>query len=199
MSRATAEVLAEWRSLLPLGWIWPRSDDSLMAELCGGPAERIAVVEATAEAMMEEVDPRTATLCLTDFERVLGADPCGRDIQALGVSARQGIAHQRWVSRGGQSIAYFVEIAAQRGVTIRVVECHPSRAGAMRAGERLVNTPEQFVWVVELQLGAWDYFKAGQHRAGDRLYMFDLSDIECDIRRVKPAHTEVVFSYIEDF
>ena len=40
-------------------------------------------------------------------------------------------------------------------------------------------------------------FRAGESGGGDRVYDFELSDIECDIRRAKPAHTEVVFRYLE--
>lgn len=199
MSRSADIVHQEVLSLLPGGWIWPREPGSLLAAVLRPLAEEAAELEATAEAMLAQLDPRTATLCLTDFERVLGADPCGRDLATMTVPERQQLAHQRWTARGGQSIAYFTALAARRGIEIRIKEARPSQVGVLTAGAELVESREQFVWRVELLLGAWDYFRAGEHTAGELLYWFDLSDVDCDLRRLKPAHTELVTAYLPDW
>ncbi len=195
MSRSETTVHRELLSLLPPGWIWSRDEGSLLAALLKPLAGEIAAVEAVAEAMLDEVDPRTAVLCLDDFERVLGPDPCGRDPSTLTIARRQELAHQRWTGRGGQSIPYFVALAAKRGVAITIEEARILTAGD-EAGSELVNSPEQFVWRVPLTLTNPVVLTAGGE-AGELLYDFDLSDIECDIRRAKPAHTEVVFAYLE--
>lgn len=195
MSRSETVVHRELLSLLPPGWVWPRDEGSLLAALLKPLAGEIAAVEAVAEAMIDEIDPRTAVLCLDDFERVLGPDPCGRDPSTLTIARRQELAHQRWTGRGGQSIPYFVGLAAKRGVAITIEEAHLLTAGD-EAGSELVNSPEQFVWRVPMTLTNPVVLTAGGE-AGELLYDFDLSDIECDIRRAKPAHTEVVFAYLE--
>lgn len=197
MSRSVEAIRAEQLGHLPPGWIWPRGDDSLLAALLWPMAAGLADLEAMAEAMMEEVDPRTAALCLPDFERVLGPDPCGRDTAALPLAERQKLAHMRWTGRGGQSVPYYIGLAAARGVAITVEEFRTSQVGVLVAGDELINSPEQFAWLVKLQLGDWRIFRAGESTAGDLLYEFLLSDIECDLRRAQPAHTEVVFSYLE--
>jgi len=198
MSRSDDAVFAELLSYLPLGWVWPRKPDSLLAALLRPMATGVAILEKMAEDMMAELDPRTAVLCLPDFERVLGPDPCGRDVSTLPIATRQQIAHMRWTARGGQSLPYYIGLAASRGVAITIEEQTLSRANVLRAGDRLVNHPEQYVWIVTLPLGSWEVFRASANVAGDRLYTFELSDIECDIRRAKPAHTEVVFQYLEN-
>lgn len=199
MSRSAEHAHEELMSLLPPGWIMPRpGDGSLLGAILKAPATLFAEIEGVAEEMIEQIDPRTATHTLEDFERVLGPDPCGRDTAGMSVADRQQLAHQRWTARGGQSIAYYTALAARRGVTITVYEPRVSRAGKMRAGQRLVNHPEQFTWVVRLALGKWRNFRAGRNVAGHRLYSFDLSDIECDIRRLAPAHTRVVFHYLTE-
>lgn len=174
MSRTVEAAHREVLSLLPEGFVWP-GPDSVLGAILKPFAEEIVAVEAAAEAMLEQIDPRTATDCLEDFERVLGADPCGRDVTAMSEPDRQALAHQRWTARGGQSIAYFEALAAKRGVQITIEEVHPSEADRLRAGDELVNSPEQFIW---------------------RVVMVGLSDVECDIRRAKPAYTEVVFTYL---
>jgi uncharacterized protein YmfQ (DUF2313 family) len=196
MSRSEDQVLDELLSLLPPGWVWRRDRDSVIAALLTPLAGGIADLEATAQAMLEEVDPRNASLCLTDFERVLGPDPCGRDTSLMSLADRRQLAHQRWTARGGASRQYFIDLAAKRGVTITISENRVSYAAEMVAGDELVETPEQFIWTVHLtDLTDESLFEAGEGQAGDRLYDLTISDIECDIRRLKPAHTEVVFDY----
>ena len=199
MSRSIDEVQAAIVAEAPRGWAWPHvepsADESLFETLFKPLAKGIADVEATAEAMMEEVDPRTATLLLQDFERVLGPDPCGRDPSLLSLDQRRGLAHQRWTARGGASRAYFIGMAAKRGVEITISENRVSMAGGLVAGDELVDAPEQFIWTVHLALLGETLFEAGSGQAGDRLYDIVLSDVECDIRRARPAHTEVTFSY----
>jgi len=198
MSRSDDAVFEELLSYIPPGWLWPREPGSLLAALLWPMAAGVSILEKMAEDMMPEIDPSTAVLCLPDFERVLGPDPCGRDVSTLPLNKRQEISHARWTGRGGQSLPYYIDLAAKRGVTIEIEEFTLSRAGVLQAGDELVNHPQQYSWVVKLALGEWDVFRAGEHTAGDLLYSFDLSDIECDIRRAKPAHTEVSFYYLEN-
>jgi uncharacterized protein YmfQ (DUF2313 family) len=201
MSRARDQVQADLLSLAPQGWVWPHlardATESQFETLFKPLAAGLAEIEATAEAMMEEIDPRTANLLLPDFERVLGPDPCGRDPSTLSLEQRRQLAHQRWTGRGGASIAYFVALAARRGVAITISENRVTYAGELVAGEELIEPPEQFIWIVNLALLGETLFEADGGQTGDRLYDLTLSDIECDIRRLKPAHTEVVFNYEE--
>lgn len=201
MSRSVGEVQESVLSNAPVGWVWPHlvpgAAESLFEALFKPLAKGLADIEATAEAMMEEIDPRTATLLLPDFERVLGPDPCGRDPSTMSLEQRRQLAHQRWTARGGASIPYFVGMAAKRGVAITISENRVSYAGEMVAGDELIEPPEQFIWTVNLALMGETLFIAGEGQAGDRLYDLILSDVECDIRRARPAHTEVVFNYEE--
>lgn len=93
---------------------------------------------------MDEIDPRTANALLPDFERVLGPDPCGRDLGNQTIEQRQRRAHQRWIAKGGASIPYFVKMAASLGHTIEIEEFWPSNAGVLLAGQPLIAEGEQF-------------------------------------------------------
>lgn len=195
MSRSADQVLDEMLALLPPGWAWPRGTGSLLAAVLEPMATGIAELEAAAEAAMDEIDPRTSVAFLPDIERTLGADPCGRDLVALPLGERRRIAHARWTARGGASRGYFYALAAANGTPVTITELIASQAGLMQAGDELVSGREPFVWVVQLPLGAWRDFEAGGNAAGDLLYEFAISDLECEIRRRKPAHTEVAFVY----
>jgi uncharacterized protein YmfQ (DUF2313 family) len=113
----------------------------------------------------------------------------------MSLSDRRQLAHQRWTARGGASRAYFIGLAAKRGVAITISENRVSYAGEMVAGDEIIEPPEQFIWTVHLAFTEESLFEAGEGQAGDRLYDLIISDIDCDIRRLKPAHTEVVFDY----
>lgn len=200
MSRSREDVQRDLVGLAPQGWVWPHSaqnaPESQFETLFKPLSQGIADIEALAEAMMAEIDPRTATLLLPDFERVLGPDPCGRDPSSMSLEQRRQLAHQRWTARGGASIPYFVALAAKRGVTIAIVENRTSQADAAVAGDELIESPEQFCWTVELALLGETVAKVDESQAGDLLLGIILSDVECDIRRAKPAHTEIAFRYI---
>lgn len=196
MSRPAEAIGASLARRLPLGWALAGA--SVVRLLLDVIASSLATAEREAAELMDEIDPRMAVRLLPDFERVLGPDPCGRDLGELSLSQRQRLAHQRWTARGGQSIPYFVALAARAGVAIEIEEFWPSVAGHLRAGQRLVPQGEQFSWRVKLKLIDRWHFRARRNRAGDRLGGFTLSDIECEIRRLKPAHTQVYFSYLEE-
>ena len=196
MSRSVAQILSSLIGKLPIGFALGKRGGVLDA-LLEGLAAPIADAEASAEALMDEIDPRAAVALLPDFERVLGPDPCGRDLDAPSLAERQRIAHQRWTATGGQSLPYLIAVASRLGVIIRIDEFWPSKAGVLRAGDALIGDGEQFLWRVRLALLGEILFRAGAGRAGDPLGWVILSSVECELRRIAPAHTVVVFSYVD--
>ncbi len=197
MSRPAEAILDEAMSLLPSGWAWPERDGgSVLAALLEPFAQEFADFEQLAEQCFEQIDPRNATSCLTDFERVLGPDPCRGDTAGLPLALRQQSAHQRWIARGGASVAYFKQVAASYGATIEITDYTTSQADWLRVGDELVGPPCQFVWRINLpNVIDEQQFCASASVAGDRLYDFTISDLECVLRRLKPAHTDILFTY----
>nr|WP_278434129.1 putative phage tail protein [Brucella anthropi] len=197
MTRPQSSILASLIGKLPRGFALGKREGVLDAIL-DSMAKVLVQAEADAESLMNEVDPRTANALLPDFERVLGPDPCGRDLGNQTLEQRQRRAHQRWIAKGGASIPYFVKMASSLGHTIEIEEFWPSKAGVLRAGQALIAEGEQFTWRVKLQLISEWIFRAGVNTAGQPLGGFEISDIECELRRLKPAHTQLVFSYVEN-
>lgn len=198
MARAASTILRSIIKRLHRGFVLNGRGGVFDAIFEAGAAQ-IAIAEAEAERLMDEIDPRRSSDLLPDFERVLGPDPCKRDLGNLTIEQRQVLAHQRWTATGGQSIPYLIETARKLGAEITVDEFWPSRAGILRAGQRLRPEGCQFVWRVNIPgLVTVIKFRAGVSRAGHPLGRFQLSSIECELRRIKPAHTDVVFSYGEE-
>mgnify|MGYP001759980871 CR=1 FL=1 len=197
MTRPQSTILASLIGKLPRGFALGKRGGVLDAVL-DSIAKVLVQAEADAEKLMDEIDPRTANALLPDFERVLGPDPCGRDLGSQTIEQRQRRAHQRWIAKGGASIPYFVKMAASLGHTIEIEDFWPSIAGVLQAGQPLIAEGEQFTWRVKLQLISEWIFRAGVNQAGQPLGGFEISDIECELRRLKPAHTQLVFSYVEN-
>jgi len=196
MSRTAETIRQSIRTKWPKGYAAPRIGGVIDA-LYDGFGVALADGEAQTEKLYVEIHPREAEALLTDFERVLGPDPCGRDKQEQTLSQRQRRAHQRWIATGGQSTPYFIEIARNLGSEIEVEEFWPSVANGMVAGDALIPEGEQFVWLVKLKLINPDWFLSGRNEAFEPLFSFEVSDIECVLRRLKPAHTTLIFSYQE--
>lgn len=195
MSRPASTIHQSLRGKIMPGWALAARGGVIDLILAAFGAV-LADAEEAAEALAEEIDPRAAHHLLADYERCLGPDPCGRDRDALTVEQRRMLAYQRWTARGGQSIPYFIAVAAALGVSITIDEFVPSRAGVLRAGQRLRPEGSQFVWRVNVpDLINVVRFRTGASRAGHRLLSFEVSSIECIVRRMAPAHTIVVFSY----
>jgi uncharacterized protein YmfQ (DUF2313 family) len=196
MTRALDTITRSLIGKLHVGWAFGKRG-GVLDTLLGAAAITIQDAEQSAELLMDEIDPRNARALLPDFERVLGPDPCGRDLNDPDVPARQRLAYQRWVARGGQSIPYMVGVAANLGVEIEIEEFWPSKAGGFRCGRPLIPDGEQFVYRVKLEGGRVTKFRAGLNSTGHRLGTVELSPIECELRRIKPAHTTIVFAYHE--
>lgn len=198
MSRLAAEVLAELLGVGPQGWAWNTDPTGKWAAALSPLADGIAVAEASAEAMLPEAVPAGAVELLEDFERVLGPDPCGTaPVTLLG---RQQLATRRWTARGGQSIAYFVALAATQGIAATITE-HPldncgrpiTRCGIARCADE----GAQFVWTVNLPIAQRVLAVCGGARVGAvTCNQSEPNGLECPIGREAPAHTEPVFNYV---
>lgn len=192
---------AQLASLLPRGRAWPREDDSILMRLVHAEAEELARIDGRVSDLLEEVDPRSTLELLEDWERVAGLpDTC---IPAPdSIAERRAAVQSRITALGGQTLDYFVGLAATIGFAITIDEFRPFRIGT-RVGQLLYGEPWAHVWRVNVQPPAADagfgltirYFRVGQSAVGERLVGFGSLDLECIIRRAAPAHSTVIFAY----
>jgi uncharacterized protein YmfQ (DUF2313 family) len=159
-------------------------------------AEEYARLDTRIWALIEEVDPRTASELLSDWERVLGLpDECMASIP-LSINERRLIAWQRLTELGGQSRAYFIDLAArfgEPGVTIsefRQMTCNDD------CNDALYSLADAFTWRVNFPHPAENVRLMNcNDDCNDALQMFTPALAECPITERKPAHTSVIFSY----
>ncbi|MBR0681901.1 DUF2313 domain-containing protein [Roseomonas eburnea] len=198
-ARSVSAIQAELLDLLPTGWAWSRDLDTTLASLLLALAQEIERFEVSAEAMLPQVDPRVGLELLEDFERVLGPDPCGRDLvdSAGGLDDRRRAAHVRWTQQGYQTPAYYIALAGALGVEITIAETTPAVLGVLECGMELAPAAERFVWVVSLPETRVIEPELGVLECGGFLGELVPSLVECVIRQLAPAHTTPVFSYAE--
>lgn len=134
-------------------------------------------------------------LWLGDWERVLGLpDTCAGgygQTQAARISAA--LAKVR--AKGGQSRAYFIALAKALGFEITIEE-HRVYTCDSGCDQPIHNEPWRFVWTVRAPAVTIREFTC-QSACDDPLSSWGNEALECIIRRLKPAHTFVIFAYGE--
>jgi uncharacterized protein YmfQ (DUF2313 family) len=181
-------------ALLPEGAAWPREPGSVLMRLLGAWAVELERVDARAALLMAETDPASTAELLADWERVVGLpDECA--MQAQTVAERRAALEGRLTSVGGQSKAFFFQLAQRLGYTVTIDEFE-SAAAATSAGLSFVGDEWAHTWRVNVPstVGITS-FRAGSGAAGEPLRAWSNDVIECQFNRIKPAHTRLLFAY----
>jgi uncharacterized protein YmfQ (DUF2313 family) len=206
-------------ALSPPGQAFPREADSRWGRVLQPLAGEHARVEAEAEALLRETDPRAAPRMLEDYERVLGDDPCLGSVVDLPIALRRSLAHQRWTQQGGATPAFFVALGAALGIEVQVLESQPFEVSIATVDDELIAEEQRFEWALRVRLpplateaGALLALEDGQplrlespsvltafevsvSDVDTPLEGFTRSPIECLARRHAPAHTSLFFAY----
>lgn len=148
--------------------------------------------QVAAELILSESDPRTAIYLLEDWERVLGLpDTCIGPLPAI--EQRRDAVVSKIAMHGGQSRAFFVQMAANLGFAITITEFGQFTVGSP-VNQPLYGWPWCFTWQVNAAL---DTVRRATVMSGvnEALATWGNDLLECAIRRFKPAHTVVQFAY----
>jgi uncharacterized protein YmfQ (DUF2313 family) len=195
MALSESDYLSQLQELLPPGIAWPRDPDSLLAKHLSGFAAELARIDARAERLVMESDPRETNELLTDFERMCGLpDPCAASVaDEITTAERRGAVLALLTGVGGQSAAYFVWLAESFGYTIKVVEFRLHDVNCT-VDDALYSDPWQYAWQVDAPAVRVAHFTVFD-TVSDPLAWWGNVLLECLIRRYKPAHTTVIFAY----
>jgi uncharacterized protein YmfQ (DUF2313 family) len=212
VQRTAAEYAQAFNSLLPTGPAWPRQPGTILQDVVSGQTQIWGdVVEVLAALLLtQESDPRSTITLLPDWERAFGLpDPCLDE--GLTISNRQAALVNKMTLLGAQDRAFFIAEAAAIGYTIAIREFSPFMCGVSRCGDtRLIDGGDgvhyrweigdpdmRFYWVVEVSALRFTWFRCGEGQCGidPMLLIAGATDLECLLRRWKPAHTQVIFDY----
>lgn len=175
-------------SLLPPGDAITREPDSDVALLMEALGAELARLDARLEKLLEEVDPRTTTELLTDWERVLGIPHCGGSV-APTLTARRAEVLARLTLEGNLTPAFIEAAAALSGFTITIVEHEMMEFGASQFGDEFAG-PSAW-WTFDVVTPDAGVFEAefGGMVFGEPLGSIGNERLACLIDQLKPAHT----------
>lgn len=197
-------------SLIPPGQIVRERDSNLGKQLQPAAAE-FARIDARARRLIEEADPRTTMELFEEWEDFAGLpDPCTPEGQTLG--ERRDALINKLLSLGGQNRGYFNDIAEMLGFNAYITEFRPMGFGRWGFGNNTISTAHgsyiigpqtphnnyEKYWLVSVSGLKFTRFAFGRSTFPDPMLKTDTAEqLECILRRLKPAHTHLTFIYIE--
>jgi uncharacterized protein YmfQ (DUF2313 family) len=195
MGLTTTDYLRQLQALLPPGPAWPKDDDALLTRLLGAIAAELARVDGRAQRLVEEADPRTVAELFADWESVAGLpDSCAA---AFGgdqtMAQRRAALVGRLTTLGGQTPAYVIGLAAALGYAITITEfsAHTVNDDVECA---LYDNAWNFTWRVNSALSTITDITVDS-LVDEPIASWGNALLECVIKRLKPAHTSVIFGY----
>jgi uncharacterized protein YmfQ (DUF2313 family) len=191
------QYLAQLQALLPSGAAWTREPDADLTKAMLAIATELTRIDARLDDLINEGDVRTATELMTDWERVLGLpDDCMANT-VLTLAQRRLLGHQRLVEEGGQSAAYYIglaELLGEPGCTVsefRPMNCNDNCNSA------LGSATDRFYWRLNIPHAPENLRPMNcNDNCNSALQVYTPSLAECPIRERKPAHTQVLFTYV---
>lgn len=169
---------------------------AISAEIEAAGAQ-LDAAQAITEALLIEIDPRTADLMLDDWERVYGL-PDGCSYIGDSIEQRRAALLAKVSDSGGLSKRYFLQLAEQLGYRDTSISTFVPSNCEMSCEMALRDERFRFVWTVNLPHQGDNHAisRAGM-RCDARIDSYKFGALECQLMRLKPAHTQVVFTYTE--
>ena len=196
VARTAAEYRQQLQGLLPSGPAW---DPELVPEIAlvlAGVSLEFSRLDARAVDLLNEMDPSGVSELVPDWEVVMGLpDACLGPNPAF--EDRRLAVRRRLVEVGGQSRAYFLEIAVSQGYPNPTITEHRApRMGRSRFGSAHFGTwAAQFMWTLNTGGRQRSGRRFGASFWGERFGMNPGDALECLIHRPAPAHTVVQINY----
>lgn len=194
--RTAADYYQQLVALLPPGPAWDVEQVPEIRELLEAGSMELAREDLRLSDLLAESDPGTVRELVPDWEQVMDLpDPCLGENPAF--EDRQLAVRRRLVEVGGQSPAFFVQLAITQGYPQATVTEHRApRFGAARFGRAHFGTwSAQFMWTLNTgprrRLGR----RFGASYFGERFGANPSGALECVIRRSAPAHALEFINY----
>lgn len=178
--------------LLPRGAIWSREVGGLPYQLSDVWAQTFARNSQRAINLLVDCFPSTTTELLQEWQETLGLpDPCAGDNPTLEQQRSQVVS--RLTDAGGSSLQYYISYAATLGYDITITEFSSSRFGK-KFGTSFGGNAWNYVWQVNALAFTINRLKFGDV-FGKRFSDWGNTVLQCELNRLKPSHTILVFNY----
>lgn len=192
MALSAESYLQTLQALLLRGKAWTRESGSRMTQLLTAIAQEFARVDLRTDDMLDEADLRTTSELLTDWERAAGLpDPCAAEQDT--VELRRQVLIYKLTNVGGQSKQFYIDVAARLGYTVTITE-FKKHTVASRVNDPINGVDWVFTWRINAPQATVRRAKVTS-RVNEPLASWGNQILECNITRLKPAHTHVQFAY----
>lgn len=180
-------------NLLPRGRAWPRDPDTVQQKYVAALAPTYARQSARDAQLLVDGFPATAVELLPEWEASLGLpDPCAGLSPTIQQREQQVVA--RFTTGGGQSTAFFTDLAAALGYDVTITEFTQFHFG-MTFALPLCSAAWDHVWQVNAPTFTVNHFEFGVSGMGEFFSSFGNTVLQCELFRLAPAHTTVLFSF----
>jgi uncharacterized protein YmfQ (DUF2313 family) len=171
------------------------ANDSLLAAELASVGHALDEATGNADRLLFEMHPESCQLGLADWERNYGLpDPCVTTIQSI--DQRRAALVSKVGFQGGQSIPYFIGLAASIGFPgATITEFTPADCNGT-CDSALYSYADSYVWLLNIPDDVGGLFTANCNSDADSaLQSWGNEALECRIKRYRPAYTTVIFSY----
>ena len=190
VARTAQDYKQQLAALLPPGPAWQAELQPQVHDLLAALAQEFGRIDARSADLLRESFLGTFHEALTDWERTLALpDEC---MGASGtVAERKAMVRMHLVEQGGQTTAYYVQLAARMGYrNASVQELRAPRFGRSRFGhDHFGSWAAQFMWVLHAGERLAGGARFGLSVWGERYGGNPSNALVCVIRRAAPAHT----------
>lgn len=188
------DFLAGIQNLLPTGPVWPRDGDAQLTQTMAALVKTYTRQAARSVNLLDDAFPVSPLELLPEWELSLGLpDPCAGVLAT--VQQRQQQVAARFIAGGGQSVAFFINYAATLGFPITIAEFSPFRVGINRVGDPLRGAAWAHAWQVNAPTFSVGHFRVGEDAVGEPLAWWGNNVLQCELLRLAPAQTALLFSY----
>lgn len=185
--RSAEDYLAQLHALLPKGVALTQELDTDLSNMLFVLADEFARFDERSEELLDEIDPRTTTELIAEWERVTGLPDCQPIGPTLG-ARRANVVH-RLTMEGVLTPAFIESELLALGFTVVIREFEPFEVGFSEVGVELIDQGGYFffdavtddVAVFEAEIGAFT--------VGEPLGAIVNDVVQCLLDRLKPAHT----------
>ncbi|WP_180278412.1 YmfQ family protein [Janthinobacterium sp. BJB301] len=192
------EILSLLQKFLPSGAAWPRALGTVLSSLLESFAHGMAQMDLRLQELLAEINPSTASALLPEWEAFVALPDECCTLTSAPLDERQRLVVSRLTDVGSLSRAYFLQMATDLGYQdVAITEFRPTHC-EMTCEVPVMDERFRFLWQVNLPRQGNNYtvFRVGA-RCDERLDRYAFGSLECQLMRLKPAHTQIIFTYKE--
>ena len=180
------------RKLLPMGDAWATESGSVMAQVLDAMGGLLQQAHNRMMDLVQESDPHQTAELIYDWETHCSLpDTCAG--QPATLAERRDNIVARLTARGGQSKAFYIQMARDLGFDITIQEHKPFRAHS-QCTAAINPDPWRHVMFVDGPAQTVRCMGCGS-ACNDALRSWGNQALECHMRRTLPGHALVHFRY----